>query len=63
MNSLNVSELFRTIYGNDIRVIDAVIEAQNYALYTMSTLKQNLENNTADFKPYQFTHSMFISNF
>lgn len=59
LNNIKNGDLFNKIGSTEIRIIDGIIEAENYAIYNLSILLKKKENVLGEILEYQYSNILF----
>jgi curved DNA-binding protein CbpA len=59
INTVTVKDLHSSVPGHDIRLLDCIIEAQNYALHVIGSLKRARAGDAHDIRPFVHSKEFF----
>jgi len=59
LNTATLDDLEKKISGGELRLIDAVMESQNYVIYYMSSLRRVIEGGMDAIAPFAHSHDEF----
>ncbi len=61
INTITLKDIYNNIPDADIKLIDCIIEAQNYTIYIMNLIKKGILENENNFEPFSFSKEIFAN--